>query len=59
MRYFYLSEGGNNEIRLTFSNLSLPEIDLGISKLAAYLKERCMSADVILAAEIEASPINN
>ncbi|HVU95551.1 MAG TPA: aminotransferase class I/II-fold pyridoxal phosphate-dependent enzyme [Puia sp.] len=40
MRYFYLGDGGENEIRLTFSNLSLENIDLGLRQLAAYLKSR-------------------
>jgi (S)-3,5-dihydroxyphenylglycine transaminase len=38
MRYFYLNGGGEKEIRLTFSNLSLEQIDEGIGRLAAYLK---------------------
>lgn len=38
MRYFYLNSGGENEIRLTFSNLSLDEILLGIKRLALFLQ---------------------
>ncbi|HSH67751.1 MAG TPA: aminotransferase class I/II-fold pyridoxal phosphate-dependent enzyme [Bacteroidia bacterium] len=40
MRYFYLNGGGENEIRLTFSNLSLEIIESGIKQLASYLKSR-------------------
>ncbi len=38
MSFFYLREGGENEIRLTFSNLSLQQIEEGVIKLAAYLE---------------------
>lgn len=38
MRFFYLNEGGEKEIRLTFSNLSLNQITDGIKKLASYFK---------------------
>ncbi|HTI08342.1 MAG TPA: aminotransferase class I/II-fold pyridoxal phosphate-dependent enzyme [Puia sp.] len=38
MRYFYLKEGGENEVRLAFSNLSMEEIESGIQRLAAFLK---------------------
>ncbi len=38
MRFFYLDKGGENEIRLTFSNLSLDQITNGIKKLADYFK---------------------
>lgn len=38
MRFFYLSKGGENEIRLTFSNLSIEEIEKGIIQLSNYLK---------------------
>jgi len=40
MRYFYLKGGGEKEIRLTFSNLSLEAIELGVKRLAAYLEYR-------------------
>lgn len=40
MRYFYLNGGGENDMRLTFSNLSLENIDEGVGRLAAYLKAR-------------------
>lgn len=40
MRYFYLNTGGENELRLTFSNLSIGDIDLGVKQFAAYLKDR-------------------
>lgn len=39
MRYFYLASGGEKELRLTFSNLPLEHIDLGVERLAAYLKK--------------------
>ncbi len=38
MRYFYLRKGGEKEIRLAFSNLSINQIELGIEQLAKYLK---------------------
>ncbi|MEZ2338443.1 aminotransferase class I/II-fold pyridoxal phosphate-dependent enzyme [Mucilaginibacter sp. RCC_168] len=38
MRYFYLENGGEFELRLTFSNLSLNTIDEGIKQLASYFK---------------------
>ncbi|MDH4471666.1 MAG: aminotransferase class I/II-fold pyridoxal phosphate-dependent enzyme [Fluviicola sp.] len=38
MRYFYLNDGGEKEIRITFSNLSIDKIDEGIKQLALYLK---------------------
>ncbi|HYC28970.1 MAG TPA: aminotransferase class I/II-fold pyridoxal phosphate-dependent enzyme, partial [Chitinophagaceae bacterium] len=44
MRYFYLNGGGEREIRLTFSNLSLEQIDAGVSSLAAYLKAKVTTA---------------
>lgn len=37
MRYFYLKSGGENEIRLTFSNLSIQAIEQGVKQLADYL----------------------
>lgn len=40
MRYFYLKGGGKNEIRLSFSNLLLEEIEQGVKRLAAYLRSR-------------------
>lgn len=40
MRFFYLDKGGEQEIRLTFSNLSLEEITQGVKKLADYFKYR-------------------
>jgi (S)-3,5-dihydroxyphenylglycine transaminase len=38
MRYFYLGSGGENEIRLTFSNLSVTEIEHGVKQLSEFLK---------------------
>lgn len=37
MRYFYLGSGGENEIRLTFSNLSVTEIEHGVKQLSEFL----------------------
>ncbi len=42
MRFFYLKEGGEREIRLTFSNLSLEKISEGIGKLADYLRYKAL-----------------
>jgi (S)-3,5-dihydroxyphenylglycine transaminase len=38
MKYFYLDKGGECELRLTFSNLSLDTIDEGVRQLAGYFK---------------------
>lgn len=38
MKYFYLENGGEFELRLTFSNLSLDAIDEGVKQLASYFK---------------------
>ena len=40
MRFFYLKNGGENEIRLTFSNLALEEIEKGVEQLAGFLKSK-------------------
>jgi monomeric phenylalanine-4-hydroxylase len=40
MQYFYLGSGGENEIRLTFSNLSVTEIEHGVKQLSEFLKSR-------------------
>lgn len=40
MRYFYLNKGGEQEIRLTFSNLNMENIGIGVQRLAAYLRYR-------------------
>jgi DNA-binding transcriptional MocR family regulator len=40
MQFFYLNSEIDNEIRLTFSNLSLQDIDEGIKRLSFFLKER-------------------
>lgn len=42
MRFFYLKEGGEREIRLTFSNLSVEKISEGIEKLADYFKYKIL-----------------
>jgi (S)-3,5-dihydroxyphenylglycine transaminase len=38
MKYFYLGNGGDFELRLTFSNISLNTIEIGVKRLSAYLK---------------------
>ena len=38
MRYFYLHSGGENELRLTFSNVSPDRIEAGVKRLSLYLK---------------------
>ena len=38
MRYFYLKDGGEKEIRLAFSNVDLPDIDEGVRRLASFLR---------------------
>lgn len=38
MKYFYLEKGGEFELRLTFSNLSLDTIDAGVKQLASYFR---------------------
>ena len=48
MRYFYLDGGGENEIRLTFSNLSLAAIEKGIEQLSGYLKSKISQMEVAL-----------
>jgi (S)-3,5-dihydroxyphenylglycine transaminase len=45
MRNFYLDKGGENEIRLTFSNLSLEKIEQGVKQLAAFLKSKVKGAE--------------
>jgi len=40
MRYFHIKNGGEKEIRVTFSNLSPEDIEMGVSRLADYLKNR-------------------
>ncbi|MGB3180601.1 MAG: aminotransferase class I/II-fold pyridoxal phosphate-dependent enzyme [Cyclobacteriaceae bacterium] len=42
MSYFHQKEGGQKEIRLTFSNLTLGEIETAISRLANYLESSVM-----------------
>lgn len=44
MKFFYVGEGGDNEIRLTFSNLSLDNIAIGIERLSAWLKSKAAKA---------------
>lgn len=52
MRYFYLRGGGENEIRLTFSNLSPDNIEAGVKQLAAYLKSAIRAKAPELVAEL-------
>jgi (S)-3,5-dihydroxyphenylglycine transaminase len=47
MRYFYLDGGGENEIRLTFSNLSLENIENGVKLLADYLQSKVNSEESV------------
>ena len=40
MKYFYVEKGGDNEIRLTFSNLTLDAIETGVQRLAAWTRSK-------------------
>lgn len=40
MSFFYLGEGGEKELRLAFSNLSLEEIKIGVERLANYIETK-------------------
>lgn len=40
MSFFYLEEGGEKELRLAFSNLSLEEIKTGIERLANFIETK-------------------
>uniref|UniRef100_UPI00366C1DB3 aminotransferase class I/II-fold pyridoxal phosphate-dependent enzyme n=1 Tax=Plantactinospora endophytica TaxID=673535 RepID=UPI00366C1DB3 len=40
MSFFYLNEGGENELRLAFSNLSSEGIKTGVNRLADYIKNK-------------------
>ena len=42
MCYFYLNGGGEQEIRLTFSNLSIYQIEQGVQQLAKFLKSKIL-----------------
>jgi monomeric phenylalanine-4-hydroxylase len=44
MRYFYLKGGGERELRLTFSNLSLELIESGVQQLAQYIRWNVLRA---------------
>lgn len=57
MRYFYLNKGGENEIRLTFSNLSLDKIEQGVRQLAAYLHSKAVENDSLIF--MKAEPVSN
>lgn len=47
MHYFYQHGGGYKELRLSFSNLSLHDIDTGILQLAAYFRFRGLTREVM------------
>lgn len=53
MRYFYLEKGGEHEIRLTFSNLSVEQIELGVKQLADYLKSQVAKVTNAVKLELE------
>jgi (S)-3,5-dihydroxyphenylglycine transaminase len=53
MRNFYLDKGGENEIRLTFSNLSLEKIESGVRQLAAFLKSKIKGRELVEAEVLE------
>jgi (S)-3,5-dihydroxyphenylglycine transaminase len=40
MSFFYLQQGGENEIRLAFSNVTAAQIKEGINRLANYIKSK-------------------
>jgi (S)-3,5-dihydroxyphenylglycine transaminase len=40
MSFFYLNGGGENEIRIAFSNLNVEEIEPAIERLSSYFKNR-------------------
>ena len=40
MAFFYLNEGGNNEIRIAFSNLSTAQLREAIERLTRYFKSK-------------------
>ncbi len=51
MRNFYLQNGGENDLRLTFSNLSLDEIEKGIKQLSQYLKSKVIAKDISISSK--------
>jgi len=57
MRYFYLKGGGENEIRLTFSNLSRENIEHGVKLLADYLKSKISKINAASLAELSVNNI--
>lgn len=44
MSMFYLGDGGHNQVRLSFSYLSVAQIESGIGKLAEFLKKEITSS---------------
>jgi len=57
MRYFYLGDGGKNEIRLTFSNLAKEQIESGVKRLAAFLRGKIISNGLISADHLQTSEL--
>lgn len=55
MKYFYLQNKGEDEIRLTFSNLSHENIDRGVQQLADYLRDRVLRSSPLLLQETESN----
>jgi (S)-3,5-dihydroxyphenylglycine transaminase len=43
MSFFYLNQGGENEIRIAFSNLNVEEIEPAIERLLSYFKDRIIN----------------
>lgn len=44
LSFFYLEAGGQHEIRLAFSNLSINDIKTGIAGLSLFFREKCIPA---------------
>ena len=57
MRHFYLRGGGENEIRLAFSNLSAENIREGIRRLADFLQSKALASTGGLPAQYEYSQL--
>lgn len=43
MSFFYLNDGGENQIRLAFSNVSLVDIETGIENLSKYIQNKIVT----------------
>jgi len=48
MAFFYLEEGGNNEIRIAFSNLSAAQLKDAIERLSGYFKSKILKLNLNL-----------